>query len=178
MIGQAEHGELSQCILISKNKKIIDEVKKELRRQLKEIPRSKIAAKSLKDYGILMYVKSDKKIIEIINKIGPEHLELNIKNFKTYLPKIKNAASVACGKYAVMALTDYGAPLGQNHILPTNNSSKYSSGLSVSDFKKKISYVNISKKGIETLGPSVITLAKYEGLIGHALSVKKRIRRK
>ena len=178
LIGQAEHGKLSQCILISKNKSIIFEVKKELQKQLKKIPRSSIAKQSLKNFGIIIYEKSDKKIIDIINKIGPEHLELNIKNFKSYIPKIKNAGSVACGKYAVMALTDYGAPLGSNHILPTNTSSKYSSGLSVADFVKKISYVNITKKGIETLGPSVITLANYEGLAGHAQSVIKRIRRK
>ncbi len=81
------------------------------------------------------------------------------------------------GKYAVMAMTDYGVP-GSNHVLPTNMTSKYSSGLNVSEFLKKISYINLSKKGIESLGPSVITLANYEGLAGHALSVKKRIRRR
>jgi len=76
-----------------------------------------------------------------------------------------------------MAMTDYGVP-GSNHVLPTNSSSRYSSGLSVSDFNKKISYINLSKKGIETLGPSAITLANYEGLAGHAKSVELRIRRK
>ena len=124
-----------------------------------------------------MFVNSDKKIIEIINKIGPEHLELNLKNYKSFVSKIKNAGSICLGKYAVMAMTDYGVP-GTNHVLPTNMTSKYSSGLSVSEFVKKISYINLSKKGIESLGPSVITLANYEGLVGHAQSVKKRIRRK
>ena len=70
--------------------------------------------------------------------------------------------------------TDYGVP-GTNHVLPTNMTSKYSSGLSVSEFIKKISYINLSKKGIETLGPSVITLATNEGLDGHAKSIKKRL---
>ena len=63
-------------------------------------------------------------------------------------------------------------------MLPTNTSSRYSSGISVNEFYKRISYINLSKKGIETLGPSVITLANYEGLEGHAKSVKLRIRRK
>ena len=80
------------------------------------------------------------------------------------------------GKYAVMAMTDYN--VGSNHVLPTNGSSKYSSGISVNEFYKRISYINLSKKGIESLGPSVITLANYEGLVGHAHSVNKRIRRK
>ena len=75
-----------------------------------------------------------------------------------------------------MAMTDYN--VGSNHVLPTNGSAKYSSGISVNEFYKRISYIKLSKKGIESLGPSVITLANYEGLIGHALSVKKRIRRK
>ena len=80
------------------------------------------------------------------------------------------------GKYAVMAMTDYN--VGSNHILPTNGSAKYSSGISVNEFYKRISYINLSKKGIESLGPSVITLANYEGLKGHAQSIIKRIKNK
>ena len=115
-------------------------------------------------------------IIDVVNKIAPEHLELNVKNYKSFAPKIKSSGSVCLGKYAVMAMTDYN--VGSNHILPTNGSAKYSSGVSVNEFYKRISYINLSKKGIESLGPSVITLANYEGLAGHAQSVKKRIRRK
>ena len=92
--------------------------------------------------GILIYANSDKKIIEITNKIGPEHLELNVKNYKSFVAKIKNAGSVCLGKYAVMAMTDYGAP-GSNHVLPTNMTSKFSSGLNVSEFMKKISYITL-----------------------------------
>ena len=177
LIGQAEHDQLSQCILISKDQKILEETKKEIFKQLKEIPRSSIAQKSLMTNGILMYVKSDAKIIEISNKIGPEHLEIMVKNYKYYIPKIKNAGSVCYGNYAVMACTDYGCP-GTNHILPVNGNSKYSSGLGVSEFIKKISFINLSKKGIETTGPSIINFANFEGLQAHAKSVEKRIRRK
>ena len=176
LIGQAEHDELAQCILISKEIKIIERVKIEISKQLKTIPRSNIAKKSLLNNGVLIYANSDKKILEIINKIAPEHLELNIKNYKTYLTKIKNSGSICLGKYAIMAMTDYN--VGSNHILPTNSTARYSSGISVNEFYKRISYINLSKKGIESLGPSVITLANYEGLVGHAHSVKKRIRRK
>ena len=176
LIGQAEHDNLAQCILISKDRSLIDKVKNEIFRQLKEIPRSSIARKSLMNNGILMHISSDKKIIDVVNKIAPEHLELNVKNYKSFVPKIKSSGSVCLGKYAVMAMTDYN--VGSNHILPTNGSAKYSSGVSVNEFYKRISYINLSKKGIESLGPSVITLANYEGLAGHAQSVKKRIRRK
>ena len=177
LIGQAEHDPLAQCILISKDQKILEQTKKEIFKQLKEIPRSSIAKKSLMTNGILMYVNSDTKIIEISNKISPEHLEIHVKNYKSYISKIKNAGSVCCGNYAVMACTDYGLP-GTNHILPVNGSAKYSSGLGVSEFIKKISFINLSKKGIETTGPSIINFANFEGLQAHAKSVEKRIRRK
>ncbi len=176
LIAQAEHDILAQCILISKDKKFIEKIKTEIFKQLKKIPRNFIAKKSLINNGILIYISSDKKIIDVINKIAPEHLELNVKNYKSLVAKINNAGSICLGKYAVMAMTDYN--VGSNHILPTNGSAKYSSGISVNEFYKRISYVNLSKKGIESLGPSVITLANYEGLQAHAQSVKKRIRRK
>ena len=176
LIGQAEHDELAQCILISKNNNFLEKVRIEVFEQLRKISRFSIAKKSLMSNGILMCINSEKKIIDVINKIAPEHLELNVKNYKSLVPKIKNAGSICLGKYAVMAMTDYN--IGTNHVLPTNGTAKYSSGISVNEFYKRISYINLTKKGIESLGPSVITLANYEGLTGHAQSVKKRIRRK
>ena len=176
LIAQAEHDDLAQCILISKDKQIIQKVKSEIIRQLNNIPRTSIAKKSLTKNGILIHINSDKEIINVVNKIAPEHLELNVKNYKSIVSKIKNAGSICLGKYAVMAMTDYN--VGSNHVLPTNGSAKYSSGINVNEFYKRISYINLSKKGIESLGPSVITLANYEGLAGHAQSVKKRIGRK
>ena len=176
LLGQAEHDNLAQCILISKDKPIINKINEEINKQLKSLPRSTIARNSLSNNGILIHMTSDQKIIDVVNKIAPEHLELNIKNYKNIVGKIKNSGSICVGKYAVMAMTDYN--VGSNHVLPTNSSARYSSGISVNEFYKRISYVNLSKKGIETLGPSVITLANYEGLVGHARSVEKRIRRK
>ena len=81
LIGQAEHDNFAQCILISKDKKLLQKVNIEIINQLKQIPRASVARKSLISNGILMYVNSDKKIINIVNKIAPEHLELNIKNY-------------------------------------------------------------------------------------------------
>ena len=176
LIAQAEHDELSQSILISRDKNLINKVQKSVSNQIIKLPRKLIAKKSLKSNGILIYVSSDKKLIEVINKIAPEHLEINIKKYKNIINKIINAGSVFIGKYSTEAVGDY--LVGTNHVLPTSGSAKFSSGLSVYDFYKRISYVNLSKKGIETLGPSVITLANFEGLAGHAKSVELRIRRK
>ncbi len=176
LIGQAEHDNLAQCILISKDKSLLDKVKIEIQKQLKTIPRVSVARKSLNNNGILIYIGSDSKIISTTNKIAPEHLELNVKNYKSIVKSIKNSGSICLGKYAAMALTDYN--VGSNHVLPTNGSSKYSSGISVNEFYKRISYINLSKKGIASLGPAAITLANYEGLHAHAQSIIKRIRRK
>ena len=175
LLAQAEHDTNSQCILISRGINIINKVKNSIFYQLKELPRKFIAKKSLELNGILIRAYSNKQIIDIINMIAPEHLELNIKNYNIILNKINNAGSICLGNYSAMAITDYNA--GTNHILPTNSSAKFSSGLSVYDFYKRISYINLSKKGIETLGPSVITLAKFEGLEGHAKSIKFRLGR-
>jgi len=176
LIGQAEHDNLAQCILISKDKSLIKKVNDEINKQLKNLPRAIIARNSILNNGILIHISTDRKIIEIINKIAPEHLELNVKNYKKIVGKIKNSGSICLGKYALMALSDYN--VGTNHVLPTNSSARYASGVSVAEFIKKISLIHLSKKGIETLGPSAITLANYEGLVGHAKSVEKRIRRK
>ena len=175
MIGQAEHDVNSQSIVISKNLDLLKKVKKSLSFYLKNLPRKKIAKKSLKKNGLFIFAPNDKNVIDLVNIIAPEHLELNIKNPRKYLDKIFNAGSICIGKYSAMAVTDYNA--GTNHVLPTMGSARFSSGLNVRDFYKKISYINLSKKGIEVIGKQAITLAEYENLEGHAQSIRSRIRR-
>ena len=174
LIGQAEHDVNSQCIIISKDFTVLKKIKNLIKKSLKNLPRKKIVTKSLKTNGLLIHAKNDKNIIDLINLIAPEHLELNIAKPKKYLNKIVNAGSICLGKFSAMAVTDYNA--GTNHVLPTMGSARFSSGLNVSDFCKKISYINLSKKGIEVIGKQAITLAEYENLEGHAQSIKSRIR--
>ena len=173
MIGQAEHDSNSQCILITKNSNLIKKFKKDLEVKLKDIPRKSIASKSIKNNGLILKVYNDRQIIDAINEIAPEHLEINVSNYKKYKDKIFNAGSICIGKYSPMALSDYA--VGTNHVLPTNSSAKYSSGLSLSEFYKKISLITLSKKGIEKIGEYATHLAEYEELKGHALSIKSRI---
>ena len=175
LIGQAEHDPNSQCILVSNNRNFIKSFQKSLKNELNKIPRKNIAKKSLLRNGLIIRVYNNKQIVDSINEIAPEHLELNLKNYKKLINKIINVGSVCIGKYSAMAVTDYN--VGTNHILPTLGSAKFSSGLNVSEFYKKISYIKLSKKGIEVIGKKAITLAEYEGLIGHAQSIKSRIRR-
>ena len=173
MIGQAEHDSNSQCILITKNSNLIKKFKKDLELKLKDLPRKNIASKSIKNNGLILKVNNDRQIIDAINEIAPEHLEINVSNYKKYKDKIFNAGSICIGKYSPMALSDYA--VGTNHVLPTNSSAKFSSGLSLSEFYKKISLITLSKKGVEKIGEYATHLAEYEDLKGHALSIKSRI---
>ena len=176
MLGQSEHDENSQCILITKHKDLITEVQKDISIKLNKLSRKKIISKSLKNHGLFILCQKDSQIIDVINEIAPEHLELNISNYKNYIKKINNAGSICIGKYSPMAVTDYNA--GSNHTLPTLGSAKFSSGLNLSEFYKKISYITLSKKGVEKIGESAIHLANYESLTAHMLSIKSRMRRK
>tara|TARA_B100001093_G_scaffold90987_1_gene83106 strand:- start:120 stop:1418 length:1299 start_codon:yes stop_codon:yes gene_type:complete len=175
LIAQAEHDIFAQSILVSNNQNLIKNVNICLRKQLKKLPKKNIASKSLKNFGFAIYANNKKNIIEIVNTIAPEHLELYTKNNNEILKKIKNAGSIFIGKFSPEAIGDYIA--GPNHVLPTTGSAKFSSGLSVYDFLKRHSLIKISKTGIERLGPSVINLAQYENLEGHANSIKVRLKK-
>ena len=175
LIAQAEHDIYAQSILITNDLNLIKKVNKSLEEQLKTLPRKKIAYKSLKKFGLSIYVKSMSRTVEIINQIAPEHLELYIKDYQKMKKGIKNAGSIFLGKYSPEAIGDYLA--GPNHVLPTSGAAKFSSGLSVSDFLKRHSTIKITKTGIERLSSSVINLAQHENLQGHANSVKIRLKK-
>ena len=174
LIGQSEHDENSQSILITKSLKLIKIIKKNIFKSINTLPRKKIIIQSLKRNGLLILAQNDKQIIESINLIAPEHLEINVSNYRKYVNKIINAGSICIGRYSPMAVTDYNS--GTNHTLPVMGSAKFSSGLNINEFYKKISLVTLSKKGIEVIGKKAITLAEYEGFYGHALSIKSRIK--
>ncbi len=176
LVGQSEHGTESQCILVTKHKQIINKVQKSVLDNLENIPRKKIAFKSLKRHGLIVLCKNDNQIIEVVNEVAPEHLELNVSNYKKYISRIVNAGSICIGKYTPMAVTDYNS--GSQHTLPTLGSSKFSSGLNVNDFYKKISYVNLSKKGVAKIGRFAIHMSDFEELKAHSKSIRSRIRSK
>ncbi len=172
---QQEHGLNSQCILISKDKKFIKNFKKRIFEEIDNFPRKKIIREGLRKNGLIIYAKKDSHVVEAINIVSPEHLELLSKDYKKYLSKIRNAGCIGFNKYSPVASSDYA--VGINHTLGVMASSKFASGLNLNDYYKKISIFSLSKKGIEVIGKKAITLAEYEGLIGHAQSIKSRIRR-
>ena len=176
MIGQAEHDVNSQCILITKDKKLVNKFNIEIKGRIQKVQRKSVVLKSLKNNGLIVFAQTDKQIIEAINEVAPEHLEINVSNYKKYLNQIYNAGSIMIGKYSPMAVSDYN--VGTNHVLPTLGSAKFSSGLNSSEFYKKISHITLTKKGIEKLGESATHLAEYEDLDNHAQSIRSRMKGK
>ena len=172
---QQEHGLNSQSILICKDKKFIKIFKEKIFKEINAFPRKKIIKQGLRNNGLIIYAKKESDIIEAINFISPEHLELLNKDYKKYVHEIRNAGCIGLNKYSPVASSDYA--VGVNHTLGVMGSAKYASGLNLSDYYKKISVFSLTKKGIEVIGKKAITLAEYEGLIGHAQSIKSRIRR-
>ena len=172
LLSQAEHDENSRCILLSNDLSFAKKVSKSVDLILKKLPRFKIASKSWKNNGKIIILKNISNSYKIINQLAPEHLELAIDKPEKILNKIYNAGSVFLGRYTPEAIGDYVA--GPNHVLPTGRTARFSSGLGVMDFLKKITFIKCSKKSLHLLSNSAIKIAKAEGLDGHALSIDIR----
>ena len=112
--------------------------------------------------------------VDLANQIAPEHLEIAVTKPKKLLAKIKNAGAVFLGRFTPEAIGDYVA--GPNHVLPTDRTAKFSSGLNVLDFFKRTSVVGCDKKNLKKIGKDAILIAKEEGLQAHALSIECRIK--
>ena len=173
LLSQAEHDELAQSILITNNHNFGLEVNKSVDFFLERIDRKEIAKKSWKKYGAIIICKDLKNCINYSNLIAPEHLEIAVENPKKYLKYIKNAGAIFLGRYTPEAIGDYIA--GPNHVLPTDRTAKFSSGLNVLDFFKRTSVVSCNKKNINLVGKDAVILANEEGLQAHALSIECRL---
>ena len=174
LLSQAEHDVLSQSILLTTSQNFANKVSVEIKNIMRNLPRKKIASKSIKDFGSIIVCKNKKELVDLANVIAPEHLEIKIRGAEKLEKKIKNAGSIFLGEFSPEAIGDYLA--GPNHVLPTSGSARFASGLSVNDFIKRTSLIKCSKRGIEKIGQMAINLANYEGLHAHALSVSKRIK--
>ena len=174
LLSQAEHDKLAQSILISDDESFAKKVIDNITIILKKLDRKEIASESWKNYGVVIISKTIQSSISLANQIAPEHLELAVDNSTKYLNKIKNAGAVFLGKYTPEAIGDYIA--GPNHVLPTDRTAKFSSGLNVLDFFKRTSIVSCNSKNLKKIGKDAITLANQEGLQAHALSIECRIK--
>lgn len=173
LLSQAEHGADSQVILVSTSEKLIEEVSKEVEKQLKELPRIEIATKAIQNSKSIL-VKDFKQALALINEYAPEHFIVCTNNNDFFIDGILNAGSVFIGNYTPESAGDYAS--GTNHTLPTNGYSKSYSGVNLDSFTKSITFQKISKKGIQNIGKSIELMALAEGLQAHKNAVSIRIK--
>jgi len=173
LIAQAEHDALAVPIVITSSQNLNKSIKKEYELQIRNVERDSIIKKSIENNGGIVLTESIAQSIEISNEFGPEHLTLMIKEPMIFIDKIENAGGIFVGENSFEVLGDYIA--GPSHVMPTNGTARFNSALSVNDFIKRISYVNLDKKKALELSEYAEEMAKAESLTGHANASKLRI---
>lgn len=175
LLAQAEHDEMSPSILVTTSQELAESVRLELWRQLDVLPKKAIAAVSTATKGAILLVDSLDEGVDVVNRLAPEHCELLVQEPFNLLPRIENAGAIFLGAYSTEPVGDYFA--GPNHVLPTNGTARFSSPLNVDDFLKKSSVIHYSKEALFANGDMIMTLARNEGLEGHARAVEVRLKK-
>ncbi|MGA1865797.1 MAG: histidinol dehydrogenase [bacterium] len=174
LLSQAEHDERASSILITVSSLLIDSVNKEIETQMNYLERKETCRLSLTNYGLMILVKDMEQAIDLANQIGPEHLELALKDPLPWLGKVRNAGSVFMGYFTPEPVGDYIA--GPNHVLPTGGTARFFSALGVDDFTKRSGVSFYSQKCLKEMGEKAIILAGIEGLNAHAKSIEYRLK--
>jgi histidinol dehydrogenase len=172
LLSQAEHGSDSQVVLVSTSPDTVDRVLKEVERQVATLPRAAIARQSLLN-SLAFIVRDEVQALDLLNEYAPEHLILACREPERLSAAIINAGSVFLGHYSPESVGDYAS--GTNHVLPTNGHARAYSGVSVDSFVKKITFQQLTKEGLNGIGPTVTRMAEAEGLEAHARAVGIRL---
>jgi histidinol dehydrogenase len=172
LIAQAEHSPGSS-ILITWEETVLEEVARELERQLVRLSRGDLARDSLERFGALVLARNIDEALELTNRLGPEHLEIITREPAALCERIDNAGAIFLGPYSPVAIGDYAA--GPSHVLPTGGTARFTSGLSACDFQRRSSVLTFTKEGLGDMAEDAIRLADVEGLTAHAASVAIRV---
>lgn len=172
LLSQAEHGVDSQAILITTSETLLRETQAEVERQLALLPRESITRKSLESSRLIL-VKDMDEALDMVNEYAPEHLIVETQDYRDIAGRVINAGSVFLGPYAPESAGDYAS--GTNHTLPTNGYAKAYSGVSLDSFIRKITFQEITREGIRTLGPTIQVMAENEHLDAHKNAVTVRL---
>ena len=171
ILAQAEHDPNAKTYVLATSKNILNKVGIEITKIMKSTPLKNVSS-SITNNCYLVLASSKKDIYEISNFIAPEHLHIHSKFNKNLLKNIIHAGSVFVGEKSPVALGDY--TIGTNHVLPTDQTAKFSSGLGVDDFMKKTVFIDAGNKTLKKISKPTVELARQEGLEAHALSVEIR----
>jgi histidinol dehydrogenase len=173
LISQAEHSKDTMCFVITQSKTIAKQIQKSIEKLIPGVERSSIIKESISKNGFIAVCKNEKEMVELANKIAPEHMELMVKNAKSLSKKITGVGLLLIGKYSPSAASDYS--LGTNHILPTNGFGRTRGGLSVLDFMKFQTVVEAEQGKLHQKLRSIKALTDAEGLPNHYKAVKRRV---
>lgn len=173
MLSQAEHDELAAPLCLTASAQVAAAVVQALAEQLPSLKRRAIAASSLRRHGAVIVARDCTEIVDLANAIAPEHLELAVKNPRSWLKDLHHAGAIFVGHLSTEPFGDYLA--GPNHVLPTGGTARFSSPLGVYDFLKRTNVIEVSPRALATLGPQVVRLAEMEGLEAHARAVQYRL---
>jgi len=175
LISQAEHSKDTMCFVITQSKTMAKQIQKSIEKLIPDVERSSIIKESISKNGFIAICKNENEVIELANKIAPEHLELMVGNAKTLSKKITGAGLLLIGKNTPSAASDY--ILGTNHILPTNGFGRTRGGLSVLDFLKLQTVVETKKSELEFFLhlKELKALTDAEGLPNHYKAVERRL---
>jgi histidinol dehydrogenase len=174
LLSQAEHGADSQVVFLTDSMELLISAMDELTRQLETLPRKGTAAQALENSLSIVLPGLD-DCIEFSNEYAPEHLIINTSQSSDLAAKVINAGSVFIGKYSCESAGDYAS--GTNHTLPTNGFARSCSGVSTESFLRKITFQELSREGLEKIGPLIELMAEAENLSGHGNAVCVRLRR-
>ena len=173
LVAQAEHDPDAQCLLVTDSNDLAAAVATELAAQTAMAERKDIITRSLLDHGALLVADSMAEAIRFADDYAAEHLEVQCKDARAVADRIRNAGSIFIGPYAPVPLGDYGS--GTNHVLPTMGNARIRGGLSVEDFRKWVTWQEVTASGLAAIADDVITLADAEGLHAHADAVRRRL---
>ena len=172
LLSQAEHDALACAILITTSDTLAETVADEVEKQLQKLPREAIARKAIENFGHIYVAESIEEAIRAVNSLAPEHLEVMTDKAVEIARRITHAGAIFIGRYSSEPVGDYFA--GTNHVLPTNSTARFASGLNVDDFIKRTSIVYYSEKTWAQNAKKIARLARLEGLEGHARAVESR----
>ncbi|MEA3320457.1 MAG: histidinol dehydrogenase [Bacillota bacterium] len=176
LLSQAEHDELASSVLVTTSALLAEQVAHEVEEQLSTLPREAIARASIEAYGTIFITDTIKEAVRVVNELAPEHLEVMTAEAMNLLPYIKHAGAIFLGRYSSEPVGDYFA--GPNHVLPTNGTARFSSGLSVDEFVKKSSVIMYSEQALKENVDKIAAFARLEGLEAHARAVESRFTNK
>jgi len=174
LISQAEHSSDTMCFVITTSKTVAKQIQKSLEKLIPDVERREIVKQSISKNGFIAICKSQKEVIELANKIAPEHIELMVKNAKILSKSITGSGLVLVGDNTPSSASDY--LLGTNHILPTSGFGRTRGGLSVLDFLKLQTIIETKKSTLSKISDKLNTLTDAEGLPNHYKAVERRLK--